>query len=141
VVLGRTEPRAVAVLASAEVGTAISLDRYKAQHWPGRGAKRLRAGPALLLLSAYQDEIRRCTAKVAEGSAAGAVAARGSAAGVVAARDWAAGAAVARGSAAGAAAAPGSAAGMVEASNGSAVYIQGLRPAHWRHLTVLKCSG
>jgi hypothetical protein len=52
----------------------------------------------------------------------------GSAAGAVAARDWAARAA----------AAPGSPA---EASNGSAVYIQGLRPAQRRHLTVLKCSG
>jgi hypothetical protein len=35
----------VAVLASAEVGTAISLDRYIARHWAERGAKRLRAGP------------------------------------------------------------------------------------------------
>jgi hypothetical protein len=62
------------------------------------------------------------------GSAAGAVAAQGSAAGAVAAQ----------GSAARAAAAPGS---PVEASNASAVYIQGLRPAQRRHLTVLKCSG
>jgi hypothetical protein len=67
-------------------------------------------------------------AVAAQGSAAGAVAAQGSAAGAVAARDWAARAA----------AAPGS---PVEASNGSAVYIQGLRPAQRRHLTVLKCSG
>ena len=72
------------------------------------------------------------------GSAAEAVAAQGSAAEAVAARDWAAGAVAAQGSAAGAVAAPGS---PVEASNGSAVYIQGLRPAQRRRLTVLKCSG